>query len=269
MQGYLQSREAMNRLDADAGFHTHFQGEKLDPIQRLDDDATSEDAYKLYKKNVLISYDPTEGIIKMEVIAPDPAVSAQWAQQLIDYAEERIDNLSKQKRDDTMAGAQKNYAEAEQAGDRGAAPRDRPAGKVQGPELGSRGRPADHPDRRAGNPADAGTPQPCPDEANENPNQARMEPVKRRIATLEEQIAILRSKLTEGEAGGESLARIQGELMVAQAEVQTRQMVLATSLQPWRTAGSRPTVRSATFPCPWRPPRPMNPPIPAPSRIPS
>ena len=68
-------------------------------------------------------------------------------------------------------------------------------------------------------------------EANESPNQARMEPVKRRMATLEEQIAILRAKLTEGDAGGESLARIQGELMIAQADVQTRQMLMAQALQ--------------------------------------
>jgi capsular polysaccharide transport system permease protein len=68
-------------------------------------------------------------------------------------------------------------------------------------------------------------------EANENPNQARMEPVKRRIATLEAEIATLRARLTEGEPGGDSLARIQGELLVAQADVQTRQMLLAQALQ--------------------------------------
>ena len=34
-------------------------------------------------------------------------------------------------------------------------------------------------------------------ESNQTPNVARMDPVKRRIATLEEQIATLRAKLTE------------------------------------------------------------------------
>jgi capsular polysaccharide transport system permease protein len=73
-------------------------------------------------------------------------------------------------------------------------------------------------------------------EANENPNQARMEPIKRRIATLESQVLILRGKMTEGSAGGESLARIQGELLVAQADVQTRQLMLAQSLQSMETS---------------------------------
>ena len=68
-------------------------------------------------------------------------------------------------------------------------------------------------------------------ESNPNPNQARLEPVKRRIATLEGEIASLRSRLTEGQEGGTSLAQIQGQLMVAQADVETRQLMLAQSLQ--------------------------------------
>jgi capsular polysaccharide transport system permease protein len=63
-----------------------------------------------------------------------------------------------------------------------------------------------------------------------------MEPVKRRIATLQDQISTLRAKLTESEGGEESLARVQGELLVAQADVQTRQMILAQSLQAMENA---------------------------------
>ena len=71
-------------------------------------------------------------------------------------------------------------------------------------------------------------------ESNPKPNQARMDPVKRRIATLEEQIDILRAKLTEGNGGDESLARIQGELFVA--DVTTRQMLLGQALTAMETA---------------------------------
>ena len=58
-----------------------------------------------------------------------------------------------------------------------------------------------------------------------------MEPLKRRIATVEEQIAVLRAKLTENDAGGQSIARVQSELLVAQADVETRRLLLAQSLQ--------------------------------------
>ena len=68
-------------------------------------------------------------------------------------------------------------------------------------------------------------------ESNETPNLARMEPLKLRITTLEEEIATLRSRMTEGGAGGASLAEVQGELLMAQADVQTRQMILAQAVQ--------------------------------------
>jgi capsular polysaccharide transport system permease protein len=74
VQGYLQSREAMLRLDNDAGFIAHFQDPNIDPLQRLDPDATVEDAFKTFKRNVKMSYDPTEGIVKMHVVAADALI---------------------------------------------------------------------------------------------------------------------------------------------------------------------------------------------------
>lgn len=104
-QGFLQSKDAMLRLDADLGFKAHFKTDKVDPIQRLSPEATNEEAYKLYKKNIKIGYDPTEGMIRMEVIAADPQLSAEFSRRLITYAQERVNNLSQQKRDDTMKDA--------------------------------------------------------------------------------------------------------------------------------------------------------------------
>lgn len=59
VQGYLQSREAMGRLDEDLGFRAHFQSEDIDSLQRLAPDATLEAAYKVYKKFLKISFDTT------------------------------------------------------------------------------------------------------------------------------------------------------------------------------------------------------------------
>jgi capsular polysaccharide transport system permease protein len=73
-------------------------------------------------------------------------------------------------------------------------------------------------------------------ESNPEPNQARMEPVKRRIATLEAQVVELRARLTEDSASQSSLAEIQGELLVAQSDLQTRQLLLAQALQSMETA---------------------------------
>ncbi|HHS94146.1 MAG TPA: capsule biosynthesis protein, partial [Rhodobacterales bacterium] len=82
VQSYLTSRDAMLRLDKELGFKALFQDPSIDPIHRLDPNATNEAAYKVYKKNVKIGYDPTEGIIKMEVVAPSPELSEQISKAL-------------------------------------------------------------------------------------------------------------------------------------------------------------------------------------------
>jgi capsular polysaccharide transport system permease protein len=236
VQGYLQSRDAMLRLDQDIGFKSVFAAPEIDPIQRLEPDATMEETYKVYQRNVRVSYDPTEGIIRMEVIAPDPQISAQFSNALIGYAEEQVDQLTQRLREDAMKGARESFNDAEVAlldarmrsvelqekfkvlssdvevslitGQIGQLEGQLTADKLSLSEM----------------------------ESNANPNQARMEPLKRRIATLEREIASLRSKLVEQDSSGQSLARVQSELMVAEADAETRQMMLAQSLQSMETA---------------------------------
>ncbi|NNE52017.1 MAG: capsule biosynthesis protein [Sulfitobacter sp.] len=113
-QAFLQSKDAMLRLDKDVGFKDHFSAPGIDPIQRLDPEATNEEAFKLYKKNVKIGYDPTEGVIRMEVVAADPEVSAQFSESLLKYAEERVNDLSRQKREDGMRDALEGFEKAQQ-----------------------------------------------------------------------------------------------------------------------------------------------------------
>ncbi|KGM88185.1 hypothetical protein rosmuc_01880 [Roseovarius mucosus DSM 17069] len=51
-QEYLESKDAMLRLDEELGFRAHFSDPSIDPLQRLDPDASHETAYKLYRKYV-------------------------------------------------------------------------------------------------------------------------------------------------------------------------------------------------------------------------
>lgn len=114
VQSYLASREAMLRLDVDYEFKEHFSDPSIDAIQRLEEGATNEEAFKLYSDHVKISYDPTEGLIRMEVIAPDPVRSYEFSQALIGYAEEQVDQLTSRLREDQMRGARQSYEEAEE-----------------------------------------------------------------------------------------------------------------------------------------------------------
>jgi capsular polysaccharide transport system permease protein len=236
VQGYLQSRDAMLRLDQDIGFREVFTDPVMDPIQRLEADASNEAAYKIYKRNVRVSYDPTEGIIRMEVIAPNPATSVRFSEALIGYAEEQVDQLTQRLREDAMRGARESYTEAEIAlrEARQRAVQLQETYKVLSSELEVNlitGQIAQLEGQLTADRLSL-----AQMESNANPNQARMDPLKRRIATMEEQISTLRLRLTEDVDSGQSLARVQSELSLAEADAETRQMMLAEALQAMETA---------------------------------
>lgn len=236
VQGYLQSQVAMQRLEADNGFREHFSGADIDVIQRLAPDASESAAYKLYKKNIRISYDPSEGVVKMEVTAADPQKAVEYSNALIGYAEEQVDQMTQRLREDQMKGARESYEDAEK--------------KYQ--EANIRLVQLQERFKILSSEAEIGLitsqigqleTQLTQDqlslaqmEANQNPNKARMDPLKRRIDTLQVQIAELRSKLTDQGQDGVSLAQVQSDLLVAQADAQTRQLLLAQSLQAMETA---------------------------------
>lgn len=236
VQSYLQSRDAMLRLDQDLGFKAHFSNPEIDPIQRLDPTATNEAAYRLYQRMVKIGYDPTEGIIKMEVIATAPAVSEAFSKALISYAEEQVDNLTQRLREDQMAGARDSYEEAEL--------------KVAEAQR----RVLDLQEKRGVLSADLEVSSRMTqistfetELANERlrlqemmlvsrPNQARVDATTAKIARLEDLVATMRNEMTQSTTGEVSLARVSGELVIAQADLQTRQALLSQSLQQMETA---------------------------------
>lgn len=236
VQSYLQSQVAMQRIEADNGFRSHFSDEKIDVIQRVAPDASESSLYKLYKKNVRISYDPTEGVVKMEVTAADPQTAVDFSNALIGYAEEQVDQMTQRLRADQMKGARESYEEAEKKYQ---------AANIRVVELQEKF-------KILSSEVEVGLittqigqleTQLTQDqlslaqmESNQNPNKARMDPLIRRIDTLNAQIAELRSKLTEGSQGGVSLAQVQSDLLVAQADATTRQLLLAQSLQAMETS---------------------------------
>lgn len=236
VQSYLQSRDAMLRLDRDHGFKAHFSQEHIDPIHRLSPNATNEAAYKLYRRKVKIGYDPTEGIIKMEVIAADPQVAATYAASLISYAEELVDQLTSRLRADQMAGARESFEEAEAA--MLAAQRRvvdlQESYNVLSSELEVGLISAQISGLETQLTQDRLSLQEIM--ANPNPSRARVEPLQRRITSLETEIAALRSRLTQGSGDAVSIARVSSELLVAESDVQVRQMMLAQALQQLEVA---------------------------------
>ncbi|QBY02473.1 capsule biosynthesis protein [Rhodophyticola sp. CCM32] len=237
VQSYLESREAMLRLDAELGFRAHFSGEDIDPLTRLAPDASDEDVYDTYLKHLDIGYDPTEGLVRMEVVAADAETSQRFSAALITYAEERVDQMTQRLRESQMADANSSFEDAELR------------------MVGAQQRVIELQEQRGVLSAEAEVNTVFQQistfelqlqqerlrllelQSNIRPNQTRVEVAERNIERLEALISSLRDGLTATSGADDvSLARISSELIVAQADLQTRQLMLSQALQAMETA---------------------------------
>lgn len=231
VQSYLTSKDAMLRLDRDEGFKSHFTQEFIDPIQRLDPEPTNEEAYSLYKRHVQIGYDPTEGVIKMEVMAADPQIAANFSSALIGYAEERVDNLSLRKRSNAVKDAEEGLIDAEAA---------RREAQEKLVRMQQEGNVVDPEGRIAALRSQINTYELQLQEKqlqlqalldNSRPNQAKVEGAQGDIRRLEALLDRLNREMTTATTGKDSLAEVAVQIKLAEADLSTRDLMLQTALE--------------------------------------
>ncbi len=236
VQGYLSSRDAMTRLDNDLGFKAAFQSEDIDILQRVDADATNEAAYKTYTKRVRIGFDPTEGIVKMEVVTPSPELSLAFSNALIGYAEQQVDQLTQRLREDQMKGAREGYEKAEldfAASQNRVVELQEELG-VLNPEIEISAQMSliqqleiDLQQKRL---------ELIELQDNPRPNPTKLTVLERSITSRQNMIRDMRNGLTQGSSDATSLAKITAELQSAQAQLLLRQEFLAASLAGLETS---------------------------------
>lgn len=236
VQAYLSSRDALARLDADMGFAAHFTDPAIDAFHRLEPGGTREEVFRLYKRMVSIGFDPSEGVVRMDVLAADPEVSAAFSEALIGYAEEQVDALTARLRADQMSGAEAGFAQAEarmmEAQDRVVALQER-LGVVSAEAEVSNSytqiAAVEGELREARSALDRLL-------SNARPQAARVDVARGNVTRLEDQLATLRGGLTQSRSDDGSLARATAELQVAQQDLTTRQLLLQQAAQQFETA---------------------------------
>ncbi len=230
VQDYLTSKDAMIRLDSDVDFKAHFSDKMIDPIQRLDPTPSNEEAYKLYKKYVKIGYDPTEGSVRMEVIAADPAVATAFSKALITYAETRVDALSQRKREDQMRDARRSLdsAKAERREAQLALVEIQqntvidPEGVIAAlrQQISNVQVQLQEKELQLAALLD-----------NTRPNRARVEGVRGDVRRLNNLLTKLELEMTDATEGEASLAAQSAEIQIAQADLATADLIMQSALQ--------------------------------------
>ncbi|MCQ0092057.1 capsule biosynthesis protein [Roseovarius sp. M141] len=236
-QSYLLSKDAMLRLDRDVGFRDHFSQPWIDPIQRLKPDASNEKAYKVYKKYMKIGYDPTEGVLRMEISSADPEVSAEFSRKLITYAEERVDDLSRRKREDAVESSTTSLAEAKE--ERREAQR-KLVTMQEGTVLDPEGEIANIRSLIGNVELQLQEKQLALNTQmnNARPNNAKVEALTSEILVLQREQIKQRARLTDAAEGSASLASQTADIQMAQADLLTADMVLQAALEAQRMTAS-------------------------------
>jgi capsular polysaccharide transport system permease protein len=172
----------------------------------------------------------------MEVIAADPEVSAAFSQQLIDYAEDRVNELSAQKRDDQMRDARAGFEEAEQKR------RDAQEELVR-LQLESSTLDPEAVIVALRNQISQVEFQIIEKDLalqalldNSRPNRARVEGMRGDINRLEDQLSKLKQRMTDASQGANSLAKLSVDIQMAQADLATRDLMLQSALQQMEQA---------------------------------
>ncbi|QMU58320.1 MAG: capsule biosynthesis protein [Boseongicola sp.] len=236
VQDFLMSREAMLRLDEEHGYRAHFSGPEVDALQRIPDNPSNEAVYSHYKNNVTVGYNPTEGVIRMEVSALTPAMSGTFSEALISYAEACVDKVTERKRADQMQGSRESFDEAE--------------AKMIGAQQ-----------RVLELQESLGVVDPVSETSslmsqissfevqvaekrlqlqqlldNTRPNEARVAGVQGDIRRMEDLITDLRLQLTSQSQSQGSLASMSARLRMAEVDLETRTMIMQESLQQMEAA---------------------------------
>lgn len=236
VQDYLTSRGAMQRLDEEFQYREHFSDPSVDALQRIAADASNEDLYRHYTDHVIVGYDPTEGVLRMEVSALTPEISRTFSEALITYAEERVDQITERKRADQMQGATETFEDAETK-----------MVEAQQAVLGLQEQLGvlDPESETAGLMSQINTLELQLAEKqlqlsalldNEQPNQARVAGVEGDVERLGQLIGELRAQITNEGQSDTSLASVTARLSMAQVDLETRTMMMQESLQQLEAA---------------------------------
>ncbi len=230
-QRFLQSIDAMIQLDNDVGYKEHFLQDWIDPIQRLAANPTNEETFKTYSKNTTVGYDPTEGVIRMEVIAADPEVAADFARRLISYAEAQVNQLSHKKRGNQMLDAQTGFenAQAERRKAQEALVTLQQKGAILDPDgviIALRGQ-----INNVELQLQEKELQLAALEDNLRPNQAKVDGAKGDVRRLNDLLDKLNARMIDASQGENSLAQLSVRIQMAQADLVSRDMMLQSALQ--------------------------------------
>lgn len=225
LQGYLKSKEAFLALDINHNLRAHLTNEDLDLWHRISSDATDEDIYEAWRKLMKVSFDPTEGVTRMEIRSFDPELSRVLSEDLLFMAEERVDRMTVRLREDAVSSLMRAVDEQTKALGSARARllevqsrSNALSGAMEGELIQSQLASLEAELSNARLTYASIT-------SNKSPYPARVDAAQQKIAMLEQEISKLRARIS-GSGEGQSVAATASEIAAAELDIETRLEVL-------------------------------------------
>lgn len=114
VRDFIQSREAMERLDAKIGLQRLLSNADADPIVRMAPNASKDEVYATYRTNIQAKFNIVEQMIVLKIYAFSPDDAQIIARGLIELAEGFSDDLNRRARSDSLKLAELEVRRAEE-----------------------------------------------------------------------------------------------------------------------------------------------------------
>ena len=111
---YIQSRDLLEQLDAKLDLKSHFSDPKIDSWAQMSDVGTKEQFLAYYQGKIEVLLNETTGIIALKTKAFDPQMAKAIADQILQYSEVLVNELSEQITRDSVEFAETEMNLAEQ-----------------------------------------------------------------------------------------------------------------------------------------------------------
>lgn len=107
---YLGSRELLEAVDLELDLRGVYSSGDVDPLSRLDADATVEDFLQYWNRRIHTQFDPTSGIIEFEVQSFSPEHAQEIAAAVLRLTQTLVNELSANARGDALRFAREEVA---------------------------------------------------------------------------------------------------------------------------------------------------------------
>ena len=107
---YVESQDMMQKVQEKIDIRSHFSDESIDPLSRMDADATLEQMLDYFRDHVRMLRDSQSDVITLTTRAYNADTAQQIAKAVIDLSERLVNTMSKRMEDDALQTAKSEVA---------------------------------------------------------------------------------------------------------------------------------------------------------------